>query len=484
MEPNDAPTSSTTDPPELGPVVFILGAGFSRAVSEYMPLTDELGDAALESLRRYLPRRLALDRFPVGMNFEQWLSQLAAKQPYLSDAENVENRAAFIRFSEAIAEIIGARVQRVLANPYPEWLLTFASTAHHTQATIITFNYDTILECLIATPTGVFGDPNHYGQVWQGVSWTELTGDLPPWPPGSAILGAERVETFRLLKLHGSLNWYWRSDDTSGQSVARRVLPGVFGEPQPYVEEERRRALPGRVPFVVPPSASKSDYYGSPITQEMWRQAAERLRAASRIVLLGYSIPKTDTTFGNLMRDSAADNVATSAVLVADYAPEPVVKRLIDLGISKDRITSNGSGAMAIPTHLAEWSEEVSRAVLAKLSLEQSELPLLLAWGDAQAYSPVDEITADTNEILLFGSATYSSFAGATGIGSRPALTARQVKDHLDRSGSARLCLQAASGSSRGSVVALFVHQVGTGQGNGKWVVLQVASTPPVPEFP
>ena len=106
------------DPDE--PTVFVVGAGFSRAVSEHMPLTDELGEAALERLHGLLPPRLALDQLPDGLSFEAWLSQLATDQPYLPDAENTENRAAFQRISEVIAEVIGERVAKVLADPYPE----------------------------------------------------------------------------------------------------------------------------------------------------------------------------------------------------------------------------------------------------------------------------------------------------------------------------------------------------------------------------
>ena len=99
------------------PIVFVVGAGFSRAVSDQMPLTDELGEAALERLRSVLPPRLALERLPKGMNFEAWLSQLAGDQPYLSDAENAENRAAFLRFSEEIARLSARESRRCLPTP-------------------------------------------------------------------------------------------------------------------------------------------------------------------------------------------------------------------------------------------------------------------------------------------------------------------------------------------------------------------------------
>jgi len=162
-------------PDRDGQVAFVLGAGFSRAISTAMPLTDELGQAALDLLRDQLPPRLALTTLPDGLNFEAWLSQLASDQPYLHDADNAQNQTAFLLFSEAIATILGDRVIEVLETAYPEWLLRLVSTMHHSRATVITFNYDPLIECLVDTPTGILGDPNQYGQVWNGVSWTELS---------------------------------------------------------------------------------------------------------------------------------------------------------------------------------------------------------------------------------------------------------------------------------------------------------------------
>lgn len=275
-------------------VAFVLGAGFSRAISELMPLTDELGELALGRLRDRLPPRLAL---PDGLNFEAWLSELATEQPYLSDPDDAQNQAAFLQFSRVIADILNESVQRVLRERYPEWLLRLVSGMHHQRAAVVTFNYDPLIECLVKTPTGILGLINGVGCQWPAVDWTELSGGLPPWAPGDAQLAATEVETLRLLKLHGSLNWYWQPGDATGVSVARGTLPGWYGHPIEYTEERRRREVPGRSPFIVPPSASKSQYYSNAITREMWIQAAGRIAAADHVILIGYSVPLTDVTF-------------------------------------------------------------------------------------------------------------------------------------------------------------------------------------------
>src|SRR5699024_12869493 len=81
--------------------MYLLGAGFSKAIYSGMPLMDDLG--------RELVGALNLDRdtlVPFGGNVETWLSYLAEDQPWLSDKENLKNTALFMGASEAIAEFI------------------------------------------------------------------------------------------------------------------------------------------------------------------------------------------------------------------------------------------------------------------------------------------------------------------------------------------------------------------------------------------
>jgi hypothetical protein len=467
-------------PDERGHVAFVLGAGFSRAISGLMPLTDELGLAALAELRPALPPRLALDQFPKGLNFEAWLSQLAGDQPYLSDADNADNRVAFLRFSEAIAQILGQRVNRVLTNAYPEWLLGLLSAAHHTRATMISFNYDTLVECLVATPTGILGNLSQYGEVWQGVSWTELTGGLPPWAPGDARLASTRVESLRLLKLHGSLNWYWRPGDISGISVARRPLPGHFTNPVPYTEEQRRRDVPGRTPFVVPPAASKSEYYSNPITKEMWTQAAERLARAQRVVFMGYSLPPTDETFTNMLRASIQESDCD--IVIADLDPGPVRRRLTELGIAKERIHIGPSGPDAIKILVDSWTLALSQATLEGLTAaDASDRRLVLSWGDRTAYAPVEKLESTQEGLVAIASRVFPSLVSATGISSPTALPAADLIAKRDTSAwSGRPSLGAQPSGQGSHVIAKYEYgPASLGQGTGMWLVLQVAATPP-----
>jgi hypothetical protein len=385
-----------------GAEVLILGAGFSRAISDRMPLTDELGNAAAAIGDLAESVRTPPGGFRGG-NFESWLSVLAEDQPYLDDAQNLANQALFLRFSAAIADVLGAAVNDVLSAAPPEWLSRLIRVAHRRRATLITFNYDPLVESVVAT--GLLYDPT----LRQPVAWTEVIGDVPNWPAGSARWPAVPADTFRLLKLHGSSNWYWTPGDASGVSLARRSLPGRWGDPMPYSEEERRRELPGRGPFVVPPSATKSTFYRNPVTREIWRQAGDALRSAVRVTFLGYSLPLTDLTVANMIASSLLRGNAE--VQVADLAPEVVRDRLAAIGVEPDRITNVEGVDSPISALSAAWAEDVAKDLADELrelvtlnarvgKASVRDLPMLVCW-DEQSLAAVTEVTQGIGHVKL-----------------------------------------------------------------------------------
>ena len=370
--------------------VFILGAGFSRAVSDRMPLTDELGNACLKF--NGLQDAQGVPPEFKGGRFETWLSSIAEPQPYLPEPSNLENQVLFVKFSDAIGQVLGSCVHDVLSNPPARWLAKFVTATHVRQATVITFNYDTLVECAVS-----------HRKIWQPdltepVAWTEVTGDVPGWPAGAIRWGAELVDTFRLLKLHGSLNWFWTPGDATGLSVARRLLPGTFEASEPYTEEDRRRQLPARVPFVVPPSATKSSYYQNRLVRELWIQAGEALTAASHVSLIGYSLPITDLTVSSMLNTTLGGSKVP--VHVVDVTPDDIVGRLRALDI--ESFAEIGSDTAA-EDHVTQYCEAISRELIADLQrtpAKFSEAPVLVVWGHEE-YSVVVSSDATNGALRL-----------------------------------------------------------------------------------
>jgi hypothetical protein len=456
-----------------GSDVLILGAGFSRAVSSELPLVDELGNLCLTVDGLGKDPRVPLGGFSGG-TFETWLSRLADEQPYLSVSENLENQALFQRFSAAIADVLGARVHAALAAGCPAWLGEFVRVAHQRRACVITFNYDPLIEC--AAGTGLLYEWGHREPVF----WAELTGDVPNWPPGPAYLGATPTDTLRLLKLHGSLNWYWSPGDSSGVSIARRGLPGVFGAPERYTEEQRRRSLPGRVPFVVPPSAVKSPYYRNPVIREIWQQAAVSLQSADRIFILGYSLPPADLTFAGMLVGSLL--AAPAPITVVDPRGTAVRDRLDGLGFPGSRIRVFDPGPEShVAAFSAWWRDEASTQLIDRLrnpGLSSLDDPMMVVWG-THAFAAVTEFSrADGVVTLATDPVSESADAAVRARDGLPhpvlpslgeALRAAAPGDHL--------AVRALDGRMH-AVIGSDINRTRIGYGRGIWNALIPSGTP------
>lgn len=356
--------------------VVILGAGFSKAVHDAFPLLSELGarvlpclenDAApstqamIEELRRGVELTASTsadDGRTRTFDFEAWLSRLAVDQPYLSHAENDERRALFARAEEAIRNVLLEATKVALDGDPPSatWLYQLLRVLEVRGATIITMNYDTIIERLEPRVLWPWGSaparPGDAGTIT--LTATRLFGNLPPtltlcpedsmaFPSYSSIPYPRPTQPLRLIKLHGSIDWFAARRDTTGEPLIRWA---------PTDEAGASDHPPGREPFLVPPDANKSHYYDNPILRELWAQARSALKEATRVILIGYSLPATDTTFAGLLAD--AISAPKASVKVVDRDPSPVIDRLRSHGIEATPVEG---GADAV----VRWTEEVVR---------------------------------------------------------------------------------------------------------------------------
>lgn len=326
-------------PADWSDEVLILGAGFSKAVSAHFPLTDDLGNhvrALLEQTghERWLPE----GDFEHGY-FEAWLSSIAEDQPDLPASDNQERHSVFTRCVGLIHETLVERSQSVGGSP--DWLLRLIWLAHVRRMVIVTFNYDTTLEHAAdraAIVVGGVADP-------YTVTSRDALQDLPPMfnEPRRSIT----LRTFRLLKLHGSLDWYWSQSDQSGTSIVRSP----------------ERCPPGLVPFLTPPTAAKSAFYANPVSHELWAEAGRALGRARRVVLMGYSLPPTDLTVSAMLRRHLErDDVD---IVVVNPCPTPVAEQLTRLGLGARVAEVDGDDAIA--KYVADLERRCSRDLLDRM---------------------------------------------------------------------------------------------------------------------
>ena len=273
--------------------VFILGAGFSKAVAAGMPTMFELGaevrkrladDASLESA---IPDSL-------GDNIELWMTYLSQPQPWLREPDIDLHRSLGGRIRKAIADVIEERTNLASASDAPDWLRQLVTAWHLRQATVITLNYDTLVE-----------------RAAKDLKVSERRSPFHPAdlnPPyfaniesrsGTGLFGGEELQTFRLLKLHGSVNWHYSGrEDFHGETIFFSDVPG-FG---PAVDEAGRDARTRRLrdmaadkeTLLIPPVAEKTTYFNNETVKALWKDASAALRNAAALHVVGYSLPKSD----------------------------------------------------------------------------------------------------------------------------------------------------------------------------------------------
>ena len=311
--------------------VFILGAGFSRAISSQMPLIDELGMAVAKRFRQSDSLSGLLDGYetdsidnclvPFG-NVETWFTSLAVDQPFLSESQKLQRRSLFVELADQIADEIKHRQCRASQDPRPEWFDELMEHWHRNKSDVITLNYDTLIESAVKV---VFGHLQGDRPVVD-----DILGSFPPTPPQTGVNFSNRpVSSFSLHKLHGSTTWFGRLDSSDLLSIVRfdHLVP-YWGKEAPGLGREWEALKDTLSPMILPPLADKSVLYGNAIMSSIWRRAHSALAKANHIIIFGYSMPPTDTSIMALISNAVT---LDPEITVIDSCPRNVKKSLCTL---------------------------------------------------------------------------------------------------------------------------------------------------------
>ena len=165
--------------------------------------------------------------------------------------------------------------------------------------TIITFNYDLICDHAFLR-LGV--NPNYH-----------LDAKLVTTDEVSINSSGKNVD---LLKLHGSTNWGICSKCSKSVTILSQKItddPNMLREQIcPSCKANAYQLL------LVPPSWDKSEYQS--ILKGVWKKAVEELSRATRICIVGYSMPKSDAFFEYLLTLALSQNEGLYKLIVIDLA--------------------------------------------------------------------------------------------------------------------------------------------------------------------
>jgi hypothetical protein len=151
----------------------------------------------------------------------------------------------------------------------------------------------------------------------------------------------------RIIKPHGSLNWFQIADPVSEKN-AGFVRLGANLAYYPYFEYGRFDFV-GKGPFIVPPTPFKT--FDFPELREMWRQVHSSVRDAEDIAVVGYSLPPEDQlarlVLISAIRANARVHKRRCRIQVVDLNPE-IVERFRRLAGTDADVVDGGRSA-------AEW---------------------------------------------------------------------------------------------------------------------------------
>jgi NAD-dependent SIR2 family protein deacetylase len=142
-----------------------------------------------------------------------------------------------------------------------------------------------------------------------------FTYDYPPVDPDDSA--------YKLLKLHGSINWgvclkckhiktvpYFPSSPYTNLynlDIAKRIYDIPC--------EKCKKPL---IPFIVPPTWNKIAY--SKGLKSIWKSASKEIEQTTRIIIIGYSLPETDSYFKYLLAISLLKNESLQEIILINPA--------------------------------------------------------------------------------------------------------------------------------------------------------------------
>lgn len=321
---------------------MIVGAGFSRHISLAMPTMSELA-AAISGA----PGIDASTLSAFGDDLEQWMSFLSVDQPWLTAAQNIENRATFLRVTELVQAQISAAENAAVASACPEWLRRLSWTLADYKASIFTFNYDTLLERAL-------------GQLQRSV-WADLyAAPLTRRNAGVGLtIGADgpRGPIPVLYKLHGSVNWAFGGLEAPPSDP---IVLKSDGDPWSPAAQSGRSVPPREThlyddlqPLVVPPTFSKGPYFANRALQAQWRSSAASLAECRLLIVVGYSFPVGDLVARQWLATSFKGD--TVVVVNPDHDVATRVQNLLPETVKVEHLESIGEFVDWISGPIVHW---------------------------------------------------------------------------------------------------------------------------------
>ena len=306
--------------------VFILGSGFSRAISgNNIPtlngLTKGLEDMIKDNAEKPFSNLILEWIEKIGHdNFEDLLTFLYQDFPWKTSQESHLQYSLYEYLSKLIAKYIEncqakastIKNKKAIEKIHPDEdiplefldpnLKKFICRLHSKKANLITFNYDAIFEDISRIVIDKYflfdSEKNKYEKrISCDHFYLMALMRLHKIQITHHDLFREFIPTFTLSKLHGSINWYHYTKDENQIFLESGYFKGV--------QKVSKEAL---VPVIIPPVYDKSGFLNIAPIRGIWVRAREFINKANRLFIIGYSLPESDLTVRLMLKNSINEN--------------------------------------------------------------------------------------------------------------------------------------------------------------------------------
>ena len=148
-----------------------------------------------------------------------------------------------------------------------------------------------------------------------------------PRCPGTEtfVKGNSNTQGIQILKLHGSLNWYFAHDSKDVEidelfDPNRDLIVTRRKTIHPEMRNESGENSLYTFPIIVPPVPHKSAIF-HPAIRPLWLGASDRLKSATDVVIFGYSCPEADHESSNLIQRTLGSRKLETFSII-DPSPE------------------------------------------------------------------------------------------------------------------------------------------------------------------
>lgn len=302
-------------------IVYLLGSGFSKAIHPEMPTLTELSEIVCEKFKD------ELNEFPLSKykdNFEELLTYLYTEHPWKNISTVHRDKALYYEVSSYIREIISDKQFGYSNGDNTEVITKLINKWNIDNDFIISFNYDTLVESYLNEMRKIYSNSNQLISIWR-IPVVNFKNRI-----GKETRGDYIVRSPSLVKLHGSINWYIYGDITNNYSEIYYdddIFRHPIVIPDYYVIDTHEHT--GLIPFIIPPVMDKSIFYKNTMLKKLWDDAHRALNNASKVVIIGYSIPQTDYSSQMLLRSAIKDD--TEIVIVNTDIRDEFKKRMKDI---------------------------------------------------------------------------------------------------------------------------------------------------------